>query len=307
MPKLLPKVLPKDSYKQNVMKTYNIKNSNNPLPAVDLDADELSAIFEAYLMSRHYSPVTCRSYAKTLKHERLETYLKRHYHCTTVYELTDIPLLNRFVEKVNVYSENFSSKVRNATMRYIEFLNETEVTDVVKKEEPVLTESGELESIAMNNLFANNDYHVMQDKIHHLESELAIVKSERDEANRMLDEAETKVEEYEKASAVDHDVIVGKVFSEIAQRYMECNKYKDIAGRREVKRTLRDIMDELKMHSFIPKDLQRCISHFDDREPPVIPTINIGTIIMDQHNDNYVGNVENGGTGVSVNCKKKKQ
>lgn len=231
--------------------------------------------------------------------------MRHHYHCTTVYHLSDVKLLKNFVKKVNVYSNDFSSRVRNATKRYIEYLNKMSVERTVKEEEPIVfTESGELENLAMNNLFANNDYRAMQDTIHRLQSELEITKSERDEANRKLHEAESKNKEYEKTvveeMVVEHEELVANVFCEIAQRYMESCKRKKTDQRTLIKNSLHDIMSQLKMFGRIPNDLQKCINNFDDETTPDIPHVLVqGDYVLQKHVDSEVNHVDEGGTGIT--------
>ncbi len=74
----------------------------------------------------------------------------------------------------------------------------------------------------------------------------------------------------EVAEVASYDEAVGRFFAEIARRYMECTKNKDVAGRRQVRQSLRDIIDELKLHDYVPRDVLRCISHFDDKDAPVV-------------------------------------
>lgn len=185
----------------------------------------------------------------------------------------------------------------------------TPSADDAVMEEPFLTESGELESMAMNNLFANNDYHIMQDKIHRLESELAAARSERDEAHRMLDEAETKIEEYEKTKAedkiVDHDQLVSEIFTEIALRYMESTKEKTVEQRTKVKESLRDISFELKMN--LSRETQKCINKFDNANPPVVPQITVhNEYVMEKNVTTEIGKVESGATGAIIKQSKPK-
>lgn len=198
--------------------------------------------------------------------------------------------------------------------KMIKIRNEVETSNAINEYESdgaSQVDTHELDRVAMGNLFTNCELNNLKDTIKSLEAELKSVQKERDEANKKLTKAEAKIADYEKVESerkpIEHNQLVGDIFSEIAQRYMECTKNKDVAGRKEVKRNLRDIMDELKLHSHISRDIQRCISHFDDKEPPVIPQIIVQEVVLEKHVDYQVNGVEAGATGISVNHKPKKQ
>lgn len=90
-------------------------------------------------------------------------------------------------------------------------------------------------------------------------------------------------DQFPDVGVLNHDELVGHIFAEIAQRYMDCTKNKDAAGRKEVRQSLRNIIDELKLHSFVPREVQRCIDHFDDKDAPVVPQITVmGDYIQEQ-------------------------
>ena len=87
------------------------------------------------------------------------------------------------------------------------------------------------------------------------------------------------------------------VFSMIVRRYLDSKKHKTASQREMVKKNINDIISELKMQQFLPADLLKYINDFDDE---IVPQYNAKTIIMNQHNDHYVGNVGKGGIGIDI-------
>ena len=87
------------------------------------------------------------------------------------------------------------------------------------------------------------------------------------------------------------------VFSMIVRRYLDSKKHKTASQREMVKKNINDIISELKMQQFLPADLLKYINDFDDE---ILPPYNAKTIIMNQHNDHYVGNVGKGGIGIDI-------
>lgn len=120
------------------MKTYNIVGADDP------QIQQLSQEFEEYLAGRGYNPSTCRSYARTLQHERIRAYMQGYYHCDTIYQISDTVLLRKLVENVFVDSPDFTSRVRNATMRYIEFLEDKKAQENAAKMANVIKNRMEL-------------------------------------------------------------------------------------------------------------------------------------------------------------------
>lgn len=256
---------------------------------------ERSLRFETFLRSRRYSMELCRSYTHVLMHPQIRSYMVLYYRCATVYHLTNIEELCRFIKNVEVKNQEFTTRLQLATKLYIEFLAE---------DDNVKSETGELEKIAMGDLFASSDYMALKETIKNLKSELSEARRERYEANMKLREAEAKVAEYEKSKSeekiVDHEEVVVSVFCEIAQRYMESTKRKRTDQRTLVKNSLHDIMSQLKMFGRIPNDLQKCINNFDDETTPVIPHVIVqGDYVLQKHVDGQVNHVDDGGTGIS--------
>ena len=87
------------------------------------------------------------------------------------------------------------------------------------------------------------------------------------------------------------------VFSMIVRRYLKSKQHKTASQREMVKKNINDIISELKMQQFLPADLLKYINDFDDE---ILPPYNAKTIIMNQHNDHYVGNVGKGGIGIDI-------
>ena len=131
-----------------------------------------------------------------------------------------------------------------------------------------------------------------------------------DEKNRIIADLEKHLAEKDTEIAqlrnlqpqnvVSHESDVADIFSEIANRYLLCMKNKAVQRRKEVKDSLHSIMEELKMHKFVPEDLQKCINSFDDVAAPDIPQINIKEYILEKNVSHQVDNVEAGGTGIIV-------
>lgn len=114
------------------MKTYNLESAD------DSQSYQLSREYEEYLLARGYNPSTCRSYARTLMHERIRAYMQGYYHCNTIYQLNNVAILRKLVEEVYVESRDFTSRVRNATMRYIEFLQERQAQEKFDEKEKLI-------------------------------------------------------------------------------------------------------------------------------------------------------------------------
>lgn len=87
------------------------------------------------------------------------------------------------------------------------------------------------------------------------------------------------------------------VFVKIVRRYLKSKQHKTVTQREMVKKNINDIISELKMQQFLPADLLKYINDFDDE---ILPPYNAKTIIMNQHNDHYVGNVGKGGIGIDI-------
>lgn len=170
-------------------------------------------------------------------------------------------------------------------------------------------QTGTLEHMAMKDIFANSDLNALKDEIASLKSALETVSKERDDAMDRAKDLKSKLDEKEQEEKsyveVDHAVLVGEAFCEIAQRYMNSKKRKSESQRKEVRLTLNDIMNELKLDAFVPKDLRICINTFDDEKVPEVPkTVKIGTIIMEQKNGTYIEKVMKGATGAINNNQK---
>lgn len=88
-------------------------------------------------------------------------------------------------------------------------------------------------------------------------------------------------------------------FCDFVRRYMNSNKNKTVETRKEVRKSINDIMTHLKM--LIPRELQAALNQFDDEKPPkeVLDAIGkntealmklasrpaVGTIVMEQNNN----------------------
>ena len=81
-------------------------------------------------------------------------------------------------------------------------------------------------------------------------------------------------------------------------RYLQSKEKKSLAQREAAKNSVIDIISELRTQPYLPNGLLDYISDFDDE---TVPQYHANTIVMNQHNDHYVGYVEQGGTGVNIN------
>lgn len=172
--------------------------------------------------------------------------------------------------------------------------------------------TGTLEGMAMTDLFANSDYNAMRDEIKNLKAKLSKALKERDAALEKvaeLTDINVKMEsENEQFKSIPHDQIVGDVFSEIAQRYMESTKDKNETERGKVRASLNDIMAELKINEYVPSKIRGCINKFNNRDVPPVPHYDIKyEVVFDKHVDYEIGNVASGGTGVNVTGKNRRQ
>lgn len=79
--------------------------------------------FEAYLNKRGYQPNTAHDYARTLHHKDIEPFMQKTFGCRSVYWLTDDSLLVVVLESFR-FKGSLEGRVKNATMRYREFLDE---------------------------------------------------------------------------------------------------------------------------------------------------------------------------------------
>ena len=151
-----------------------------------------------------------------------------------------------------------------------------------------------LEEMAHKNLFANAEYHQLEEKIKELEKSLA-------DANDKIKQLEGEPDENRK---VDHEDWIAEAFCEISQRYLEATKNKTVANRTKIKKSLHDIMAQLKMFNRIPTELQACINNFDDKDAPVIPQVTVlGDYVVEKKVDTQIGRIAKGGAGQIVNPK----
>lgn len=198
-----------------------------------------------------------------------------------------------------------SSTTQKITKILVDLFGEEDMVTSSKERET----TGTLKGMAMTDLFASSDYNALTDEIATLKKVLEKVAKERDEAKDEAMTLKSKLEEKEQESKnyveVDHAELVGEAFCEIAQRYMSSKRRKSESQRKEVRLTLNDIMNELKLDAFVPKELRVCINTFDDEKTPEIPNIvKIGTIIMEQKNGTYIEKVMKGATGAINNNQK---
>lgn len=91
---------------------------------------------------------------------------------------------------------------------------------------------------------------------------------------------------------------VCEVFAMFVKRYLACKEHKSVTQREAAKKNINDIISELKMQPFLKPELLKYINDFDDE---IVPHYNANTIIMNQHNEHYVGNVGKGGVGININ------
>ena len=94
--------------------------------------------------------------------------------------------------------------------------------------------------------------------------------------------------ELKKYKAERNNEQVCEVFAMFVRRYLNSKKHKSITKREAAKNNINDIISELKMQPFLATDLLKYINDFDDN---IVPQYHANTIIMNQHNDNYVGSV----------------
>ena len=123
--------------------------------------------------------------------------------------------------------------------------------------------------------------------------------SNSDEENKHLKKRVGELEnELSKYKANENNEQVCEVFAMFVRRYLNSKKHKSITKREAAKNNINDIISELKMQPFLATDLLKYINDFDDN---IVPQYHANTIIMNQHNDNYVGNVQKGGIGININ------
>lgn len=125
-------------------------------------------------------------------------------------------------------------------------------------------------------LYSNSDEEnkSLKKRVHDLEKELANYKAERNNEQ------------------------VCEVFAMFVQRYLKSKEHKSVTQREAAKKNINDIISELKMQPFLKPELLKYINDFDDE---IVPHYNANTIIMNQHNEHYVGNVGKGGVGININ------
>lgn len=88
------------------------------------------------------------------------------------------------------------------------------------------------------------------------------------------------------------------VLAMFLMHYLQSKEKKSLAQREAAKNSVIDIISELRTQPYLPNGLLDYISDFDDE---TVPQYHANTIVMNQHNDHYVGIVEQGGTGVNIN------
>lgn len=95
---------------------------------------EVSQMFEAYLKGR-YTPKTAHDYARDLHHREIEEYMVKNYGCRSVYWLTDDEVLEGFLStfRPRNMSVSMDGRVKNATMRYREFLCECDCREDIEQ------------------------------------------------------------------------------------------------------------------------------------------------------------------------------
>ena len=131
------------------------------------------------------------------------------------------------------------------------------------------------------------------------ESEVEMhITSDNDEENKSLRKRNRELEdELAKYKSERNNEQICGVFVKIVRRYLKSKQHKTASQREMVKKNINDIISELKMQQFLPADLLKYINDFDDE---ILPPYNAKTIIMNQHNDHYVGNVGKGGIGIDI-------
>ncbi|MGN1229808.1 MAG: hypothetical protein ACI4T5_09185 [Prevotella sp.] len=125
------------------------------------------------------------------------------------------------------------------------------------------------------------------------------ITSDSDDDNKSLNERICDLEdELDKYKTNGNNQQVCEVFAMFVKRYLACKEHKSVTQREAAKNNINDIISELKMQPFLPTELLKYINDFDDE---IVPQYHANTIIMSQHNDNYIGNVQKGGTGININ------
>lgn len=85
-------------------------------------------------------------------------------------------------------------------------------------------------------------------------------------------------------------------FCKIAVEYLDKCKNKSSDFRKNVKDNLQSIMNALKLHKFVPEELQEAIDSFDDEKPqPTMPQ----EVVITKHVENEIHHVAPGATGVN--------
>lgn len=87
--------------------------------------------FEDYLKQRGYQPATAHDYARTLHHRDIEGYMQKAFGCRSIYWLTDDSMLVLVLESFRNRS-SLEGRVKNATMRYREFLDDGNKRDEIQ-------------------------------------------------------------------------------------------------------------------------------------------------------------------------------
>lgn len=217
-----------------------------------------------------------RQYSRLLCSKRIIETMINSFDVSSVYCLTDELRLRQVETIFKATSINSHNEFSSAIKRYIEWLN----TDEAK-------------------VFYPDDRQInIGDPLQAKDKEQRIA-----ELEKLLQEKDTEISQLKTASrqtAVEHNQVVADVFSEIANRYLQCMKNKAVTRRKEVKDSLHSIMEELKMHPLIPEDLQKCINSFDDVAAPDIPHVNINEYVIEKKVGYQVDNVEAGGIGITV-------
>lgn len=106
---------------------------------------------------------------------------------------------------------------------------------------------------------------------------------------------EKELENY-KVDGINQQVC--EVFAMFVRRYLKSKEHKSVTQREAAKKNINDIISELKMQPFLKPELLKYINDFDDEN---VPQYHANTIIMNQHNEHYVGNVGKGGVGININ------
>ena len=225
--------------------------------------------FRKYIIASGSNEAAARNYACLLRSKRIIDTLSKSFGVNCLYDIDDEFELRRVQTLFKDRSINSHNQFVHAVDKYIEWLKSSKEVKTIDDDTQALLDE-------KNRIIAD------------LEKRLAEKESEIELLSR------------QQKDVVNHECVVANVFSEIANRYLQCMKNKAVTRRKEVKDSLHSIMEELKMHPLIPEDLQKCINSFDDVAAPDIPHVNINEYVIEKKVGYQVDNVEAGGTGITV-------